>query len=230
MNQLQLERDPTHCHRSILPHHTQEHWRQNCSRIFQTQSCIDLKWDYENRTFQANMDGYILELRNKYGHLTPKKPQYSPHKHRPIGYGATQKIVQPTYTSPPLNNRNIKRVQVLFGALLYVVRAVNNKLLVSLRAIGAQQASATEETAEVIGQLTDYVATYPDDGLIFRKSDMILSAHAEAGFLNESKARSRVGAHIFLSENDPKPKLNGPVLTIDQIIKNVMASSAEAEM
>ena len=27
---------------------------------------IDLKWDYEKRTCRATMDGYILELRNKY--------------------------------------------------------------------------------------------------------------------------------------------------------------------
>ena len=74
------------------------------------------------------------------------------------------------------------------------------------------------------------MATYPDDGIIFRKSDMILAAHADADFLNKSKARSRAGAHIFLSENDSKPKLNGPVLTIAQIIKTVIASAAEAEM
>ena len=230
MNQLQLERYPAHCHRSILPHHTQEHWRHKCPRILQTQSCIDLKWDYEKRTFRATMDGYILELRNKCGYLTPKKTQYLPHKHQPIKYGATQKIVQPTDTSPPLNDKSIKRVQGLFGAILYVGRAVNNKLLVSLSTIGSQQAAATEETAESIEQLMDYVATYPDDGILFRKSDMILAAHAEAGFLNKSKSRSRVGAHIFLSENEPKPKLNVSVLNIPHIIKTVMASSAEAEI
>ena len=59
---------------------------------------------------------------------------------------------------------------------------------------------------------------------------MILAAHVDKGFLNESKARIRAGTHIFLSENDLKPKLNGPVLTIAQIIKNLMASAAEAEM
>ena len=59
---------------------------------------------------------------------------------------------------------------------------------------------------------------------------MMLAAHADAGFLNKSRARSRVGAHIFLSENEPKPKLNGPILTISQIIKTVMASEGEAEM
>ena len=56
---------------------------------------------------------------------------------------------------------------------------------------------------------------------------MILAAHANADFLKKSKSRSRAGAHIFPSENDPKLKLNGPVLTIAKIIKNVMASAAE---
>ena len=59
---------------------------------------------------------------------------------------------------------------------------------------------------------------------------MIFAAQTDAVFLNESRARSRTGAHIFLSENEPKPKLNGPVLTIAKIIKTVMASAAEAEM
>ena len=115
-------------------------------------------------------------------------------------------------------------------ALLYVGRAVNNKLLVALSAIGAQQAAATENTAAAIEQLLDYVATHPNDGILFRKRDMILAAHADVGFLNESKSRSIEGAHIFLSENEPKPKLNGPILIISQILKTVMASAAEAEM
>ena len=83
------------------------------------------------------MYGYILELRNKYGHMTPKKPQCSPHKHFPIDYGATQQLVKPTYNSPPINEKGIKRIQGIVGALLYAGRAVNNKLLVALNAIGA---------------------------------------------------------------------------------------------
>ena len=74
------------------------------------------------------------------------------------------------------------------------------------------------------------MTTYPDYGILFRKSDMILAVHADTGFLNESRARSQAGANIFLSENEPKPKLNGPVLNIAKIIKTVTASSAEAEM
>ena len=59
---------------------------------------------------------------------------------------------------------------------------------------------------------------------------MVLAAHSDAGFNNESKGRSRAGDHIFLSEDDPEPKWNGPILTIAQIIKFVMTSAAEAEL
>ena len=163
-------------------------------------------------------------------HLPPKKPQYSPHKHRPIDYGANQQIVQPADTSPSLYDKCIRRVRGIVIAILYVGIPVENRLLVALSTIGAHQAAATEETADVIEQLLDYVGTYPYNGIIFRKSDMISAEHIVAGFLNKSRVCSRSGAHIFLSENNPKPRLNAPVLTIAQIIKALMDSADEAEM
>ena len=96
------------------------------------------------------MDGYILYIRKKYGHFPPKKPQYSPHRHRPINYGAKKQILQPTDTSPPLDDKGIKRTQGIVRALIYVGRAVNNKILVELSEIGAQKAAATEETSDEI--------------------------------------------------------------------------------
>lgn len=59
---------------------------------------------------------------------------------------------------------------------------------------------------------------------------MILAAHSDAAYLNVSKARSRAGAHIMLSEDIPIPAFNGPVLTLAQIIKFVASSAAEAEL
>ena len=59
---------------------------------------------------------------------------------------------------------------------------------------------------------------------------MIFAAHADAGFHNEFRGCSRAGVHIFLSDNDPEPRWNGPVLTIAQMIKFVMTSAAEAEL
>ena len=68
------------------------------------------------------------------------------------------------------------------------------------------------------------------DGTTYRASNMVLAAHADVSFLTEPGSRSRAGAHIFLSEDNPIPRNNGPVLTISQIIKFVMASAAEAEL
>ena len=129
-----------------------------------------------------------------------------------------------------LDDEVIRCVQQVVGALLWVGRAVNNKLLVSLSVIGSQQASATKETNKTINQLLDYCATYPDDGILYRASNMILAGHSDAGFNNETKARSRSGAHIFLSENESIPRWNVPVITIEQMMKYVVSSVAEAEM
>ena len=107
---------------------------------------------------------------------------------------------------------------------------MDNKLLVGLSSIGSQQAATTERTNEAINQLLDYNATYPADGILYRSNDMVLCVHSDAGFHNERKGRSRAGDHIFLSENDPMPQWNGPVLTLDQLIKFVMSSTSEAEL
>ena len=47
-------------------HNITEDWEEN------KYAGIDLKWDYEKRTCRATMDGYILDLRNKFQHMQPK--------------------------------------------------------------------------------------------------------------------------------------------------------------
>ena len=99
-----------------------------------------------------------------------------------------------------------------------------------LSAIGAQQSSATEETLKEINQILDYFATYPDDVIVYRSSDMTLTANSDAIFNNETKAIIIAGAHILPSENEPIPRWNGTILTIEQMIKYVLSLAAEAEM
>jgi hypothetical protein len=81
--------------------------------------------------------------------------------------------------------------------------SITNYLLIS--AIAARQAKATIATEQAVDLLLDYVATYPNDGIVYCKSDMILCAHADAGFLNKTNSCSRAGAHIYLLEDDPFP-------------------------
>ncbi len=76
------------------------------------------------------------------------------------------------------------RVQEIVGSLLYYPRAVDNKLLVALSAIASRQAQATVATEQAVHHLLDYVATYPNNGIVYWASKMILCAHADAGHLN----------------------------------------------
>jgi hypothetical protein len=208
----------------------EEHYEVTVNWKGDLYSGINLDWDYAARTCRLSMRDYIANLRVKWDHPFPTKPQHSPYKHAPIIYGAKVQYATGPDDSPALDKDGISRVQAIVGALLYYARAVDNKLLVALSELGQQQASATEATNDAIDQLLDFVATYPADGITYRASDMVLSAHSDAAYLNVSKARSRAGAHIMLSENVPVPSYNGPVLTVAQIIKSVMSSAAEAEL
>ena len=193
---------------------------------------INIKWNYAQkhakRTCRLCIKDYIKDLLLKFGHKAPPKPQLLPYKHREIMYGANPQMAHIEDTSQPPDEAGIKRIQAIVGAVLFYGRAVDNKLLVN--SIGTQQASATEATNEAFKQMLDYLSTYPNDGNVYRASDMILVAHSDARFHNESRGRSRAGAHIFLSEYDPIPRWNGPILSIAQVIKFVMTSAAEAEL
>ena len=149
------------------------------------------------------MEDSIANLHVKFSQPQPSKTQHSPYKHTPIVYGAKMQYAAGPKNIPHLNAAGILRVQAIIFALLFSVRAVDNKLLLSLSEVYQQQASATKATRDAIYQLLDYVATYPSDGITFRASNMVLSAHTDAENLNVSKARSQAGAHIMLSEDVP---------------------------
>ena len=68
---------------------------------------------------------------------------------------------------------------------------MDNKLLVVLNDIGAQQAIATESTNEAISHLLYYMVTYTNNIFVYRASSMVLAAHSDAVFHNESKCRSQ---------------------------------------
>ena len=105
------------------------------------------------------MESYIANLLFKYDHKAPAKPQISLHRHYKMNYGSKEKLVAEEGTSLKLKNEGIKRVQAIVGALLYYALAVHNILLVGLSVNGAQQASATEQTAAAIYQILHHVAT-----------------------------------------------------------------------
>ena len=58
---------------------------------------------------------------------------------------------------------------------------------------------------------------------------MILQGDSDAAYLVCPEARSRLGGYLFLG-NKARTQFNGPLLVLAKVIKNVMASAAEAEL
>jgi hypothetical protein len=145
--------------------------------------------------------GYISMLLLKFKHPHPTKPWLSLYNCLPIAYVAKSHITLDPDSSELLNASHKLRAQEIAGSLLYCARAVDNKLVVALSAIPACQAEATVATEEAVDLLLDYVATYPNDGIVYRVSNMILCAHADAGFLNKTNSCSRGsgGKNVFFS-------------------------------
>jgi hypothetical protein len=187
---------------------------------------INIKWDYTACCCHlSTTPGYISTLLLKFKHPQPTKPWLAPFKCLPIAYGAKAQLIPVLDTSELLDTNRNRCIQEIVGALLYYLRVANNKLLVAISAISAHQAKATIATEQAVNLLLNYLATYPNDGIPYQSSNMVLCAHAAAGFLNKTRSRSRAGAHIFLSEDDPFPRFKGAILSIAQIIKFVMASA-----
>ena len=101
------------------------------------------------------MPNYISKLLHALQHLTPAKPQNSPHAHIPIKYGATSQLV---IDPPPLarvSDKDIKYVQRVVGSLLYYARAVDSTLLTALSSIAAEKTQATSNTMKKVSQILD---------------------------------------------------------------------------
>ena len=131
---------------------------------------------------------------------------------------------------PPLDDAGIKCIQVIVSTVIHHARAVDNKVLTALSSIGSEQASATQATNKAANHLLDYLATYPNDGITYRSSNIILAAHSDSAYLNETYSHSGAGSHILCSNNDPIPRDNDPILSLSQIINVVMSSANEAEL
>ena len=105
------------------------------------------------------MKNYIKLLLVKLNHPMPRKQQLPPHKFREVKYGSKTQISLEEDTSKPLKDAGICRVQTNVGVLLWIVHAVNNKLLVAPSEICSQHASSSEDTNKAIHQLLDYCPT-----------------------------------------------------------------------
>jgi hypothetical protein len=193
---------------------------------------IKLDWDYNARTLNILMPGYITKLLQNYKHRIPPKPQHCPYSPSPKQYGAKAQALIPINIFSKLSPKEIKEIQQIIGSILYYAGAVDITVLMALSSIGIET-KGTTNTMVKAKQLLDYLATNPDATIWFRSCDMIMNVHSDASYLSEADARSRACEHFFMgwTAKDGNPiKLNGAFFTLCAILRFVVASAAKAEL
>jgi hypothetical protein len=131
----------------------------------------------------------------------------------------------------PLTAQQCITIQKVKGSVLYYARAVDPTVLMPLNEIATEQTKATEKTQAATNQMLDYLATHPDATIRYHASAMILHIHSDASYLSVSNARSRLRGRFFLGNKSPEQEtLNGSILNVVAVIKNVVASAAESEV
>jgi hypothetical protein len=178
------------------------------------------------------MPGYIENALYKFQHKKPARPQHAPYPARAPRYGSKVQLTPELDTSSALSPAGQNRTQQVVGSLLYYGRAIDPTIVTAISELVSQQATTTDDTNMKLLQLIDYCASHPNSKLRYTTSDMILNIHSDAGYLNESKARSRSGGHSFFSSKPQKGKQqhNIAILTLSTILRIVVVNAAEAEI
>jgi hypothetical protein len=193
-------------------------------------SGMKLKWDYDKRTCAISMPGYVSNVLSEFQHESPNHPPHTPSRYVTPVYGAKTQYAMKDET-PLLTVQQCLTIQKVTGSVLYYSRAVDPTVLMPLNDITPEQTKATEKTQAAINQLLDYLATHPDATIRYHASDMILHIHSDASYLSDSNERSRLGGLFFLGNKSPKQEaLNGSILNVAAVTKNVVASTAESEV
>ena len=125
----------------------------------------------------------------------------------------------------------------MYVTFLYYTIAIDNTILRALSNIFSDKSKATTNTAKQVVKLLNYLASNPHVEIQYRASGMQLSIHADAPYLSFAQSRSRANGVHFLSEGRPDPNnpedfvptTNGILLVACKIMRNIMASAAEAE-
>ena len=114
---------------------------------------LTLKWDYDARTVDISMPGYIERALVRFQHPTPTRPQHSPHAWTAPHYGAPTQLTDQPDTSNALHADGKLFIQQVLGVLLWYARAVDNTLLVALGTLASAQSQPTDATYDAVIQI-----------------------------------------------------------------------------
>jgi hypothetical protein len=183
---------------------------------------VTLNWDYEARTVDMSMFGYIAQTFTNFQHEPPKRPQHATHAYAAPTYVTPAQVPPPTDDFAPLPPAGLTRLQKTTGTL------------------ASNQTQGTEATTQAVTHLLNYCATHPDAVVRFHVSDMCLHIHSDASYLSELKAKSRSSGYTFLSNLPKEPTAipypnatphpeNSAIRVHSAIMKFFLSSATEAE-
>jgi hypothetical protein len=198
---------------------------------------VTLDWNYDKGEVKCSMPGAIPKFLEKLHHQAPTKKQFSPHPAPTITYG-TKIQTALVDNAPILNKKDNTLVRKIVGFALYMARMLDMTSLVSCNEISLQQCDATTKTLNLCSWLLDYLSTYPNPSITFKRSDMILWISSDSSYQSVSKSRSRVGGYHFLGNTyDPKKDMNiqrslinAPIHVEASILRNIMSAASESEI
>ena len=119
---------------------------------------------------------------------------------------------------------------MVIGCLLYYVGALDYTILVALNTLSLTQAKLTTKTKQLCNHQLNYCATYPNVGLRYQASAMILHIDSDASYLIVCKAKSRIVGYFYLNNKPSNTINNAPILVKCRTLKHVVTSSAECEI
>jgi hypothetical protein len=106
-------------------------------------SGMTFKWDYDKRTCDISMPGYVSNVLSTFQHDPPKHPQHTPSRYVTPVYGANTQYATKDDT-PPLTAQQCITIQKVTRSVLYYARAVDLTVLMQLNEISTEQTKATE--------------------------------------------------------------------------------------
>jgi hypothetical protein len=122
-----------------------------------------LDWDFKNRCLDLSMLGYIKEALHKFQHPPPTRPENAPHTCSPPINGAKTQYIEEHQYSPLFPQKDVTRIQQLYGTLLYYARVVYPTLILAVNGLASEQTQATSTTADKVIKLLNYCATHQEE-------------------------------------------------------------------
>jgi hypothetical protein len=195
---------------------------------------LTLKWDYDARTCDVSMPGYVERALHRFQHPTPTKPKHSPHPWEKPNFGAKTEFALMSDATAALDAADKRRILEVLGTLLFYARAIDSTLLTDIGELAIEQSEGTKNTMAKLTQLVNYCATHPCATIRFTASDMLLAVERDVSSLSVVKARSHAAGYFYITNAHTSPTAplihNGAVHALCHIMREVLSSAAEAEL